>query len=56
MKQSIYIHLLQVLAADDKNLKALFRKGQAEYGRKNFDQALVRTKITHFRDILTQVP
>lgn len=32
---------LQVLAANDRNVKALFRKGQAECGLKNFDQALV---------------
>nr|XP_011444704.2 peptidyl-prolyl cis-trans isomerase D isoform X1 [Crassostrea gigas] len=30
----------EVLAANNRNVKALFRKGQAECGLKNFDQAL----------------
>ncbi|XP_022320725.2 peptidyl-prolyl cis-trans isomerase D-like [Crassostrea virginica] len=30
----------EVLAANNKNVKALFRKGQAECGLKNYDQAL----------------
>lgn len=51
---------LQVLAANNRNVKALFRKGQAECGLKNFDQALVHLNfyLTHVRikTILGKVP
>ena len=42
----VYFYL-QVLAANNKNVKALFRKGQAECGLKNYDQAMVRNIYTY---------
>lgn len=48
---------LQVLAANNRNVKALFRKGQAECGLKNFDQALVHLNfyLTTIEIVLSKV-
>lgn len=43
--------LLQVLQEDEKNVKALFRRGQALNGLNKWDEALVGLLQTYFTDL-----